>query len=168
MEWEGRTMLSARIRILVVVVGCAVAGAGVVGCGESANPAGPSAVSQSPTSSGVAYETGGIEAVAGPKAAVNASGGPELAAVRRATAAFHSVNDAMNAGYTFGEPCVESPAGAMGVHSTNPSLIASQVLDPARPELLLYLPTAGGGLRLIGVEYLQTVLLRNTATGQVG
>lgn len=94
--------------------------------------------------------------------------GPDLAAVRAATARFHAVDDAAAAGYVFGEPCVESPAGAMGRHTPNAALIGSQSLDPEQPEVLLYLSKPGGGLRLIGVEYLQVVLLRNTTTGAVG
>jgi len=99
---------------------------------------------------------------------VAAGVGPELAAVRAATAPFHDVDVAGAAGYVFGEPCIASPAGAMGIHTPNPALIASQALDPQQPEVLLYLPKPGGGLRLIGVEYLQVVLLRNTETGQLG
>ena len=94
--------------------------------------------------------------------------GPELAAVRAATAKFHDQDVAAAAGYVFGEPCIASPAGAMGIHAPNPPLTMSQALDPEQPEVLLYLEKPGGGMRLIGVEYLQVVLLRNTATGAVG
>ena len=45
----------------------------------------------------------------------------------------------------------------MGIHSANPALVQSQVIDPLRPEVLLYMPKEGGGFRLIGVEYLQPV-----------
>lgn len=54
----------------------------------------------------------------------------------------------------------------MGIHSVNPGLLANQTVDPTQPESLLYLPS-GNGHRLIGVEYIQTVLLRNTATNQI-
>jgi hypothetical protein len=91
---------------------------------------------------------------------------PDLAAVRRATAQFHNPDVAAAAGYVFGEPCVSSPAGAMGIHAPNPALIADQTIDPERPEVLLYQQT-NGGLKLIGVEYMRWVLLRNTTTGQV-
>jgi hypothetical protein len=95
--------------------------------------------------------------------------GPELAAVRRATAAFHKVDRAIEAGYADprGGHCDASAAGAMGIHSGNPALLQSQALDPAQPEVLLYLPKEGGGVRLIGVEYVQPVLLRNPDTGVV-
>lgn len=93
----------------------------------------------------------------------------ELRAVRDATWAFHDFNAAVAAGYRtpVGEPCVETAAGAMGVHSANQQLIGNPALDPAQPEILLYLPTGGGKYALIGVEYLQLLLLRNTQTGQV-
>jgi hypothetical protein len=56
----------------------------------------------------------------------------------------------------------------MGIHSANPALIGAFPIDPNTPEVLLYLPKQGGGFRLIGVEYLQVVLVRNTVTGAVG
>lgn len=93
----------------------------------------------------------------------------ELSAVRDATWAFHDITRAVAAGYTtpIGRVCDETSAGAMGVHSGNQQLVQSQALDPAQPEVLLYLPTGGGKYALVGVEYVQTVLLRNQLTGQV-
>ena len=124
---------------------------GTVACGDNANPARP--LSGSPTAN-----VGTSEPALG----------PELAAVRRATAAFHDPDKARSAGYQLAPRCVETAAGAMGIHAANPALVASQALDPEQPEQLLYLPQPDGGLRLIGVEYFQVVLLRNTVTGQVG
>ena len=49
----------------------------------------------------------------------------------------------------------------MGVHSANPSLTQDQSVDPLQPEVLLYLPMPGGTLRLVGVEYLMTALVRS-------
>jgi hypothetical protein len=65
--------------------------------------------------------------------------------------AFHEVERAIEAGYADprGGHCDASAAGAMGIHSPNPTLIQSQTLDPARPEVLLDLPNEGGGVRLI-------------------
>ena len=42
--------------------------------------------------------------------------------------------------------------GCHGVHYINPALFGPGV-DPLTPEILLYLPTADGTLKLIGVEY---------------
>lgn len=95
--------------------------------------------------------------------------GPQLAAVRGATAQFHDVSAAMAAGYLNpdGRLCDQIAIGTMGIHSPNPALMPTQNLDPLRPEVLLYLPKPEGGFRLIGVEYIQFVLLRNPATNQV-
>ena len=93
----------------------------------------------------------------------------ELRAVRNATWAFHDFTRAMAAGYAspVGGHCDQSPAGVMGVHAANAALVGNQALDPAQPEVLLYLPTGGGKYALVGVEYLQPVLVRNPATGAV-
>ena len=41
----------------------------------------------------------------------------------------------------------------MGHHYVNPPLLADSAIDPLRPEILLYVPRAGGGLELVGGEY---------------
>jgi hypothetical protein len=95
--------------------------------------------------------------------------GPQLSAVRDATDQFHEVSAAMAAGYLnpAGRVCDQIAIGTMGIHSPNLALQATQALDPLRPEVLLYLPKPGGGFRLVAVEYIQFVLLRNPATNQV-
>lgn len=90
-----------------------------------------------------------------------------MAGLRQATARFHDVDMAIAAGYTAPEAaaCVEVPGlGAMGVHSVNFDLASDLVIDPLRPEVLLYLPKQGGGFRLIGVEYVVVALVL-TPTG---
>jgi hypothetical protein len=89
----------------------------------------------------------------------------ELAAVRQATARFHSVEAAIEAGYELGyvngagnriiTGCVKHPTdGAMGYHYFNKGLIDDLVVDPLKPEGLVYAPAPGGdGLRLMAVEY---------------
>jgi len=80
-------------------------------------------------------------------------------AVKAATARFHSYDRARAAGYSVeGEPCVASPAGAMGIHAVNPSLAGDLAIDPMRPEILLYLPDQAGDLELVGVEYFSAAL----------
>jgi hypothetical protein len=81
-----------------------------------------------------------------------ASQSEELEAVRRATVRYHSVAQAERDGYIRITGCVASPAGAMGIHLANADLMNDGVLDPERPEILLYMPK-GKGLRLVGVEY---------------
>lgn len=86
-------------------------------------------------------------------AAQQRPGDSQLAQVRAATARFHDVAVATAEGYVPAGQCEEVPGlGVMGVHYVNPALVEDAVVDPARPEILLYLPT-GNGLRLVGVEW---------------
>lgn len=78
--------------------------------------------------------------------------GAELAPVRAATARYHDVAVALADGYVPVSHCEESPEGAMGVHYLHPQLAADGIVDPTRPELLLYVPGEEGP-RLVGVEY---------------
>lgn len=76
-----------------------------------------------------------------------------LAQIRTATDGYQQVDAAMADGYAAASPCVASPGGGMGFHYALQPLIDATV-EPAEPELLLYEPVAGGGLRLVGVEYM--------------
>jgi hypothetical protein len=87
-----------------------------------------------------------------------------LAAVRRATAQFHRVEAALAAGYELGyvngagvriiTGCIAHPtAGAMGYHFFNKALIDDLVVDPLRPEGLVYASAPNGELKLVSVEY---------------
>lgn len=108
-------------------------------------------------------------AAAGTSITSEAGGSSWLAPLKQATAAFHNVDRATAAGYQGPDAgaCVAGPAGAMGVHAVNPALIGDQAIDPLRPEVLLYELKNGGGFKLVGVEYFQTVLVRNKLTGAV-
>jgi len=131
------------------------------GCGQNGSPTRPGQHSGGETSATAQTLPSTIDA--------DDPIGPELAAVRQATAQFHDVVVAYAAGYTTeNEPCVASPLGAMGFHAPNFALIGDPALDAARPELLLYAPTSNGRLKLVGVEHFRAVLLRNVATGEVG
>jgi hypothetical protein len=78
----------------------------------------------------------------------------DLAAVRRATAKYHDVQVAIDAGYIPTEVCVSGPGGAaMGYHYVNPSLAMDPAISLTEPEVLLYAPNDEGGIRLVGVEY---------------
>ncbi|HXV03535.1 MAG TPA: hypothetical protein VFP24_08175 [Gaiellaceae bacterium] len=79
---------------------------------------------------------------------------------KSATARFHDVNKAMDAGYTVrvadasGATCIAQPGeGAMGVHMLNPSLLDGTI-NAKTPELLVYEPKANGELKLVALEYL--------------
>ena len=79
----------------------------------------------------------------------------ELAGVRQVTAQFHRVDAAKEAGYELGyvnglgnriiTGCIAHPtAGAMGYHYFNKALIDDMVVDPLKPEGLVYAPAANG------------------------
>lgn len=95
-----------------------------------------------------------------------------LAEVRGATAKFHRVEAAIDAGYELGyvngagmriiTGCVAHPtAGAMGYHYFNKQLIDDLVVDPLRPEGLVYAPASNGKLKLVAVEYVVPGLASN-------
>ena len=96
----------------------------------------------------------------------------QLAEVRQATAQFHDVDAAIEAGYELGyvngagvriiTGCVQHPtAGVMGYHYFNKALIDDLVIDVLRPEGLVYSPGPDGELRLTAVEYVVPGLLSN-------
>jgi hypothetical protein len=74
---------------------------------------------------------------------------------RESTRRFHDVNRAMAEGYQLLFGCVSGPDdGAMGLHYVNMDLVGDGVLDPRRPEIVIYEPLPNGGRRLIGADYL--------------
>jgi hypothetical protein len=76
--------------------------------------------------------------------------------VLQATEDFRDVNNALAAGYGSSGSCVSGPEkGAMGVHFPKGSLVEDGLLDPQKPEILIY-EQRGGRLRLLGVEFLVT------------
>jgi hypothetical protein len=93
-------------------------------------------------------------------------GQSNVAGARQATAQFHDLTAATAAGYAVevadlaGITCIDSAAGAMGVHYLNPNLVpelfdstAAADVDAATPELLVYAP-GPNGQRLVALEYL--------------
>jgi hypothetical protein len=75
--------------------------------------------------------------------------------VREATERFRDVSAAEAEGYALQFGCVSgSDAGAMGLHFVKGDLVGDDVLDPTRPEILIYEPTASGHLRLTGADFL--------------
>jgi hypothetical protein len=78
-----------------------------------------------------------------------------LKIVRDSTERFKDVSVAVKAGYTLQFGCVTGgDSGAMGMHYVNLDLVNSGVIDTARPQIVIYEPTANGGLKLIGADYL--------------
>jgi hypothetical protein len=101
-------------------------------------------------------------------AVVTVAGGGQsaLSSARDATAGFHSLDSANAAGYSVrvadlaGITCIDSAAGAMGVHYLNPALAPElfgsvvPTIDAETPELLVYEPGPNGQLNLVALEYL--------------
>lgn len=109
---------------------------------------------------GCAAEPTATESAAGlqPRAALSrgeAQVNQDLAALRRATASFHSFEAAGAAGWdTKITSCMTEPtAGGMGFHYGNTDLIDGSV-RPDQPELLLYEPEKNGQMRLVAAEYI--------------
>lgn len=100
---------------------------------------------------------GGYTAQATPTAAMadamRAATLPEV--VRKATVQFKDGTEkAEKAGYALLHGCVSGPQeGAMGIHYANGKLVGDGALDARYPEALLYEPTKGGKMQLVGVEY---------------
>jgi hypothetical protein len=95
---------------------------------------------------------------------------PLIDAVRNATARYLDINEAFRAGFVTGTPCVSGPdSGAMGVHLVLPARISAGVLDPTKPEALIYEPMADGTMRLVGVEFivLESIWASNNPNGGV-
>ena len=84
----------------------------------------------------------------------------QLAKVRQATLAFDDVHAAIGAGYApladkDGIYCIADPAkGTMGIHYVNGGLVSDGVVDPQKPEAVIYEPMGNGKLRLVAVEYI--------------
>ena len=89
---------------------------------------------------------------------------PELQRVRAALDKYRDPVVAVHDGYLSTLACINFPneplpghepypKGAMGVHFLNAQLV-SPVLDPMKPQILLYEPDSGGKLRLTGAEWL--------------
>lgn len=77
-----------------------------------------------------------------------------LAQVRRATAKYHRLEVAEDAGYALDSHCVYVEGlGGMGHHAPNFGLV-NEVFDPLMPEALLYEEGDDGKYNLVGVEYI--------------
>jgi hypothetical protein len=75
--------------------------------------------------------------------------------VREATDRFHNVAQAQAEGYVLQFGCVSGDySGAMGLHFVNGPLVNSGVIDPTRPQIVIYEPTTNGNFRLIGADFL--------------
>ena len=81
---------------------------------------------------------------------------------KSATARFHDVDQAREAGYSAmvadkaGLTCIAQPGeGAMGIHMLKPELLFGDgTIDAAKPELLVYERRNNGTMKLVALEYL--------------
>jgi len=81
--------------------------------------------------------------------------GALLEAVRASTERFKDVSVAIAEGYALQFGCVSGDdSGAMGMHYINGALVNAGILDPKRPQIVIYEPQANGSLRLIGADFL--------------
>jgi hypothetical protein len=91
--------------------------------------------------------------------------------VRESTERFKDVRVAEAEGYVLQFGCVsDDDAGAMGLHYVKGEYVGDDVLDPTRPEIIIYEPLPGGRRKLIGVDYLvftETWHKSNAATPQL-
>lgn len=82
----------------------------------------------------------------------------ELAEVRAATAGFHRVSVAEDAGWGLVpdlDHCFDNPGvGAMGYHYINVGLLMDPAVDPRTPESLVYAPGPNGQRHLAAVEWI--------------
>jgi hypothetical protein len=86
--------------------------------------------------------------------AAMAADSPLPAEVKAANQRFADVAVAKAEGYA-AIPCVSGiDGGAMGVHFVNQKLLDDPAVDIAKPEAVLYEPSADGKLTLVAVEYI--------------
>jgi len=105
-----------------------------------------------------AFAAAGLSVVLGGSAAL-ADSGDDLARLKTLTAEYHDVRAALADGYVATDMCVPG----MGYHYANPKYVADGVIDPWKPEVVLYIPTTHGP-RLAGVEYMKPDADQNLAT----
>ena len=109
-----------------------------------------------------------IGILAGTESLVKAQGDSELnqqlAQVRAATARYHDINVAIADGFvTIGlGACIDTPDGTHGIGYVNIPRFVSPDVNSLEPEILNYIPTGDGNLRLVNVVYTNRVLFRDT------
>ncbi len=96
----------------------------------------------------------------------------QLAKTKTALDKYQSVDTAKADGYVAASPCESTPTnpaqtsygGGMGIHYVNQALLKPGPIDPAKPPILVYAPTAGGGLQLVAAEYFKPDADQNVRT----
>lgn len=82
----------------------------------------------------------------------------DVSLMRAGSVRFQGHDKALAEGFVELSECVALPpelgGAAMGYHFGHPARLADPSVDPLRPEILLYAPAEGGGLELVGVEFM--------------
>ena len=108
-----------------------------------------------------------IGILTGAQSVVKAQGDSELnrqlAQVRAATAKYHDINVALANGFVpIDGTCVDTPDGTHEIGYVNIPRFVSPEVDSLEPEILNYIPTGDGNLRLINDVYTNRVMFRDT------
>ena len=91
---------------------------------------------------------------AGAASASESGSNPLAESVRNANDRFKDVSVAMAEGYA-PIPCASGvEGGAMGIHYVNAGYLKDDAIDVARPEAVMYEPSADGKMTLVAVEYI--------------
>jgi len=77
-----------------------------------------------------------------------------IATLQRVTARYHNLSAAIDDEFVLLHPCeARGDEGPVGTVYVNIERLMDGVIDPQRPDALIYEPTRNGGLRLVGVEF---------------
>jgi hypothetical protein len=110
-----------------------------------------------------------LGAIAAGPAQARGGGRVSLDQVRAATDAYHKLSAAQAAGYNLVpglDYCFDNPGvGGMGYHYINVALL-DNVIDPLKPEAMVYAPRPNGTLALGAVEYIVPAAAWDAANSQ--
>jgi hypothetical protein len=101
-----------------------------------------------------------VDIISPPAATAAATQGGLLGEIRAGTARYHRVEEAVAAGYVAVTACLPNE----GVRYVNPALVDT-VIDPSRPELLLYQVLPNGKLQLAAVQFLVPAAAWDSSNG---
>jgi hypothetical protein len=77
-----------------------------------------------------------------------------IATLQRVTARYHDINAALADQFVLLHPCeARGDEGPVGTVYINIARLMDGMIDPERPDALIYEPTTAGDLRLVGVEF---------------
>lgn len=84
----------------------------------------------------------------------SAQTGGAIATLQRVTARYHDLNVAIAEGFVFLHGCEDRPGeGPVGTVYVHIDRLMDGIIDPAKPDALIYEPGSNGRPRLVGVEF---------------